>query len=95
MTDKAKRLSKRLNLFDLFCIASGAMISSGLFILPGLAYAKTGSSVILAYVLAGLFTIPAMLSKAELTTAMPKAGGDYFFISRSLGFTVGSIGGMA
>lgn len=90
-----KLLKKKLSLFDLFCIASGAMISSGIFILPGLAYAKTGSSVVLAYILACIFTIPAMLSKAELTTAMPRAGGDYFFISRSMGFAIGAIGGIS
>ena len=33
-------LKKELNLLDVFCIASGAMISSGLFILPGLAHAQ-------------------------------------------------------
>ena len=32
-------LTKKLGFFDVFCIASGAMISSGLFILPGLAHA--------------------------------------------------------
>ena len=30
------KLKKELNLLDVFCIASGAMIGSGLFILPGL-----------------------------------------------------------
>ena len=49
-----------------------------LFILPGLAFAKAGPAVILSYILAGLLCVPTALSKAELTTAMPKAGGDYF-----------------
>jgi len=30
-----------------------------------------------------------MLSKAELATAMPKAGGDYFYIDRSMGPAMG------
>ena len=55
-------------------------MSSGLFILPGLAYAKVGPAVVLSYIIAGVFCIPTVLSMAELTTAMPKAGGDYFYI---------------
>ena len=88
-------LRKELGLVDIFCIASGAMISSGLFVLPGIAFAMTGPSVVLAYLLAGVLCIPALFSKAELATAMPKAGGAYFFIERSLGGAFGTIGGMA
>ena len=88
-------LKKELNFLDVFSIASGAMISSGLFILPALAYARCGSGVFLAYILAGLFVLPAMLSKAELATAMPRAGGTYFFIDRSLGPPMGTLGGIS
>ncbi|MCK4410427.1 MAG: amino acid permease, partial [Candidatus Eisenbacteria sp.] len=89
------KLRKELGLLAIFCIASGAMISSGLFVLPGIAFAATGPSVIVAYLLAGVLAIPALFSKAELATAMPKAGGSYFFIERSLGGAFGTIGGMA
>jgi len=92
---KDNGLRKELGLFDIFCLASGAMISSGLFILPGLAYAKAGSAVIISYAIASLLVIPALLSKAELSTAMPKAGGTYFFIDRSMGPLMGTIGGFA
>jgi len=88
-------LKRELGLFEVFCIASGAMISSGLFVLPGLAYAKTGTSVIISYLIASLLIVPTLLSKAELATAMPKAGGDYFFIDRSMGPAVGTVGGFA
>ena len=88
-------LKRDLGLVDIFCIASGAMISSGLFILPGLAFAKAGPAVILSYGIASLLVIPAVLSKAELATAMPKAGGTYFFIDRSLGPLIGTTGGFA
>ena len=93
--EDCKNLKRELGLFEVFCIASGAMISSGLFILPGLAYAKTGSSVIISYLVASLLIVPTLLSKAELATAMPKAGGDYFFIDRSMGPGVGTIGGLS
>ena len=88
-------LKKQLGLLDVFCVASGAMISSGLFVLPALAYAKAGPAVILAYLLASLLVIPSVLSKAELATAMPRAGGTYFYVERSLGPIFGLFGGLA
>lgn len=88
------KLRQELGLLGIFCIASGAMISSGLFILPGMAYAKAGPSAIVCYFLAGLLSLPGMLSIAEMTTAMPKAGGDCFTIIRSLGPGVGTVAGL-
>jgi APA family basic amino acid/polyamine antiporter len=92
---KDNHLVRQLSGIGVFSISTGAMISSGLFVLPGLIYAKVGPAVILAYILAGIFAIPALFAKAELTTAMPKAGGSYFFIERSMGSAAGSIGGFA
>ncbi|MBN2542702.1 amino acid permease [bacterium] len=88
-------LERKLGLMDIFSVASGAMISSGLFILPGLAFAHSGPAVVLAYIIASLLVVPAVFSKSELTTAMPKAGGMYFFIDRSFGPAVGTLGGLS
>ena len=86
-------LKRQLGLIDVISISSGAMLS-GLFILPGLAYMISGPGVIVSYLLAGLLAITGMLSQAELTSAMPKAGGAYFFVSRSMGPSVGTVYGM-
>ncbi len=88
-------LRKELNFLDVFCVATGAMISSGLFILPGLAFSKAGPAVILSYIIAGILCIPTLLSKAELITAMPKAGGDYFYIMRGFGPLLGTVAGFS
>ncbi|MEX2581866.1 MAG: amino acid permease [Gemmatimonadota bacterium] len=88
------RLKKDLGLYDVFAISTGAMFSSGFFLLPGLAAAQTGPSVVLAYLLASLFIMPAMFSVAELSTAMPRAGGPYYFLDRSMGPVVGTVGGL-
>ncbi|MDP8267692.1 MAG: amino acid permease [Candidatus Tenebribacter davisii] len=90
-----EKLKKELGLLSVFSIAAGAMISSGLFILPGLAYYKSGPAVILAYLLAGILVLPSMFSKSELATAMPKSGGTYFFIHRSMGSGFGTIAGIS
>ncbi len=71
------------------------MISSGLFILPAIAFTKAGPAVILSYVFASLLIIPSIFSKAELATAMPRAGGTYFYVERSLGPIWGLFGGFA
>ena len=89
------KLKRKLGFWSVFCIASGAMISSGLFILPGQAFQISGPAVILAYALAALMVIPALLSKAELATAMPKSGGSYFFVERSMGALPGTLAGLA
>jgi len=88
-------LKKELNLLEVFSLAAGAMISSGLFILPGLVYFKSGPAVILAYLLAGILVLPSMFSKSELATAMPKSGGTYFFINRSMGAGFGTLAGIS
>jgi len=88
------KLKRELKLLDVFCVATGAMISSGLFILPGLAHALAGPAVVVSYVLAGLLAITGMLSQAELVSAMPKAGGDYFYVTRSMGPALGTIDGI-
>jgi amino acid transporter/mannitol/fructose-specific phosphotransferase system IIA component (Ntr-type) len=88
------KLAKKLGLIHVFAIAAGAMISSGLFILPGLAHARAGPAVVLSYFLAGLLAMGGLLSIIELTTAMPKAGADYFYISRAMGPAMGTAAGL-
>ena len=88
------KLTKNLKLFDVYAISTGAMFSSGFFLLPGIAAAQTGPSASMAYLLAGVLILPAMFCMAELSTAMPKAGGTYFFLDRTLGPMMGTIGGL-
>ncbi|MEJ2703054.1 MAG: amino acid permease [Sedimentisphaerales bacterium] len=89
------QLRKELGFLDVFAIAAGAMISSGLFVLPAIAYAKAGPAVVLSYLLASIVILPSALSQAELATAMPRAGGTYFYVERSLGPIWGLFGGRA
>ena len=86
-------LKKSLNGLDVFCIASGAMISSGIFVLPGIAFEAIGPAVFLAYMLAGILALMGALAIIELSTAMPRSGGDYYYIERSLGPLAGTISG--
>ncbi len=89
------KLKRKLGFWDVFSIAAGAMISSGLFIFPGYASTVAGPAVVLAYAFAAVMVIPALLSQCELATAMPKSGGSYFFIERSMGALPGTLAGFA
>ena len=93
-TTNQPALKKDLKLFGVFAIATGTTLSAGFFLLPGLAFAQSGPAVILAYLIAALMMVAPMLCKVELATAMPKAGGTYFFLDRSLGPLAGTIGGL-
>jgi len=92
--ETGQKLKKELGLWDVYAISTGAMFSSGFFLLPGLATAYAGPSTVLAYLVAGILMIPAMLCMAELSTALPRAGGTYFFLDRSLGPGAGTVGGL-
>ncbi len=89
-----KKLERSLSLTAVIAISIGGMLGSGIFVLPGLAAAKTGSSVWLAYLLAAVCILPAALSKSELATAMPSSGGTYVYIERAFGPLFGTIAGI-
>ena len=91
---KSQRLKKELGFFEVYAVATGTTLSAGFFLLPGLAAVEAGSSIVLAYLLAALPLIPAMLCIVELSTAMPRAGGVYYFVDRSLGPYIGLITGL-
>lgn len=90
---KPKLLKKELGLWDVYVMATGATLSSGFFLLPGLAAAAAGAGIPLSYLLAGLLLVPGLVSMAELATAMPRAGGVYYFLDRSMGPLIGTVGG--
>ncbi|RME45160.1 MAG: amino acid permease, partial [Chloroflexi bacterium] len=70
------------------------MIGAGIFLLSGLAVSLTGPAATLSYIGAGIVCIITAASAAELATGMPTSGGDYFFVSRSLGPRFGAISGL-
>jgi amino acid transporter len=88
------QLQRHLGLYAVFALSIGAMIGSGIFVLPGLAFEVGGSSMILAYLLAGVIVFPAALAQSEMATAMPRAGGAYLYIDMAMGPLMGTIAGL-
>ena len=88
-----KKLQRTLSLPGAIAVSVGGMLS-GIFVLPGLAVGITGSSIWLAFLVAALCILPAVLSKSELATAMPKSGGTYIYIERAFGPLFGTVAGI-
>ncbi|QLD90307.1 amino acid permease [Natronomonas salina] len=89
-----EELAKDLGLVSAMTIGIGTMIGAGIFVLPGVAANAAGPVVVVSFVVGGLIAMVNALSVSELGTAMPKAGGGYYYINRSLGPLFGSIAGM-
>lgn len=86
-------LARDLGVFAVFTIASGTMIGAGIFVLPGPAAEGAGPASALSFGIAGLIALVATMCAVELATAMPKAGGPYYFTSRAMGPLVGTVVG--
>jgi amino acid transporter/mannitol/fructose-specific phosphotransferase system IIA component (Ntr-type) len=87
-------MHRKLALLDVFSVSMGAMLGAGIFLLPGLAYGRVGPAFLISYLFAGLLAVCGMVSQAELVSAMPRAGGTYFYVTRALGPGVGTVDGL-
>ncbi|MFC7235522.1 amino acid permease [Halosegnis marinus] len=87
-------LAKDLGLVSAMTIGIGTMIGAGIFVLPGVAANEAGPIVVVSFVVGGIIAMVNALSVSELGTAMPKAGGGYYYINRALGPLFGSVAGM-
>ncbi|MEF8938123.1 MAG: amino acid permease [Halovenus sp.] len=91
--DGDEELPRELGLHAALAIGVGVMIGAGIFVLPAAVVATAGPAAAAAFVLAGFIAAFTALSISELGTAMPKAGGAYYYISDALGPLFGSIAG--
>lgn len=66
-------------------LVCGSMIGSGIFIVSADIARNTGGAgwLILAWLLAGVMTMLAAISYGELSSMMPKAGGQYVFLKEA------------
>ncbi len=87
-------LKRDLGLSETFAVAVGAMIGSGIFILPGIAWVLAGPAAVAAFVIAAILVLPAALAVAEMSTAMPEDGGPYLYVERSMGPLLGTVAGV-
>lgn len=76
------QLARHLGLFEATMIGVGAMIGAGIFVLTGIAAGNAGPAALIAFGLNGIVTLFTALSYAELSSAIPEAGGGYSFIKK-------------
>ena len=90
-----EELAKDLGPLAALTIGVGTMIGAGIFVLPGAAVEISGPLSALAFLVGGGIALLTALAASELGTAMPKAGGAYYYINHSMGPLFGSIAGWA
>lgn len=78
-------LVRGLSLLDATMLIVGSVIGSGIFFAPAImaAYLQGPGLLLGLWVLGGLLTLTGALSYAELAAAMPRAGGQYVFLSEA------------
>jgi APA family basic amino acid/polyamine antiporter len=81
-TGKSDELARGLGLFDSTMFVVGAMIGSGIFIVPAEMTRNVGSAgwLLVAWGVAGVLTITGALCYGELSAMMPHAGGMYLYL---------------
>ncbi len=91
-----KHFVKTLGAFDLLTIGIGAVIGTGIFILPGTVAAKeAGPGVTLSFLIAALVCTLASMCYAELSSSIPVAGSAYSYGNILYGEVIGWILGWA
>ncbi|CAI49282.1 transport protein (probable substrate cationic amino acids) [Natronomonas pharaonis DSM 2160] len=88
-------LDRTVGLAGALTIGVGTMIGAGIFVFPGLAAGRAGPAAALSFAIGAVIALLVALPTAELATAMPKSGGGYYFISRSLGALPGAVVGVS
>jgi len=91
--DTSPELARELGLGAAMSIGIGTMVCAGIFVLPGIAAAKAGPIVVLAFALCGLVAVLIAFCMSELATGMPLSGGGYLFIVRAFGPMMGTVMG--
>ena len=83
----AVELRRDLGLWGAAAIVVGTVIGSGVFVVPKRAVLATGGPdwVTLVWIFGGLLSLAGALTYAELSAAMPEAGGEYVYLREAYG----------
>ena len=91
-----KQLQKNLGIAAALSTVVGMVIGGGVFFKPQAVYTLTGGAPglgILAWIIAGIMTITAGLTAAEVSAAIPKTGGMMVYIEEIYGKKLGFLTG--
>lgn len=82
--DNNSKTKRSLGLLEATGVGVGAIVGGGIFALAGVAFASTGPSAIVAFMLNGIIAILTALTFAEMSTKFPESGGTYTFAKKVL-----------
>ena len=82
-------LKKTLSFWDVFAIALGQVIGSGIMVLIGIGIEFTAYAIPFAFVLSACLSIIKQIPVAFMGSAMPATGGLYVYCKRVLGPRIG------
>jgi APA family basic amino acid/polyamine antiporter len=84
---KEYSLKRDLGLWSAVAIVVGTVIGSGIFIVPNTMIRNVGTPgmVFVVWIVGGLMSLSGALSYAELSAAMPGAGGEYVYLREAYG----------
>lgn len=80
-------LRRSLGLFSTTLLGVGVILGAGIYALVGEATALAGEAVWLSFVGGAVVATLSALSDAELSAAIPRAGGEYHYVLRAFGPT--------
>src|SRR5512136_1421633 len=75
----------------MIAVIVGIVIGTGIFMTPSIVAANTGRADVffLTWLAGGIISLIGALCYAELATAYPHTGGDYYYLKRAFGRKVG------
>jgi APA family basic amino acid/polyamine antiporter len=88
-------LQERVNLFDGTALVAGSMIGSGIFIVSADIARNVGSPgwLMVVWLIAGIITVTGASSYGELSSMMPRVGGQYVYLREAYHPLVGFLFG--
>lgn len=93
--DKTPQLRRALGLWSAMSIVIGTVIGSGIFLVPADMIRAVGSPalVFVVWIFGGVLSLFGALTYAELSAALPDAGGEYVYLNAAYGPFFGFIYG--
>lgn len=92
-SEHAAGLHKNLSLPQIVALYIGAVIGSGVLLIPGLAAEKAGPASIIAWLVMSILVIPMALTMGLLSAKHPNAGGVSHFVRLAFGDRYGNMVG--
>lgn len=93
LTTQSPGLHKTLGLPQIVALYVGAVIGSGVLLIPGLAAEKAGPASILAWLLMSILVVPMAITMGLLSARYPSAGGVSTFVRTAYGDRFGNMVG--